>query len=268
MENQMKMANNMLEHKVHHGIKCQHFFEEPIVGYRYKCIECNNYNLCQKCEEKNSYSGLYPHDFIKIRKEEKKNNDNDFDKLIYNNDNNNINNKFDDFFKNEEEGEKKYSFEYVDPLSLVANICEGTNETKINLILKNNGHISWPNNSKLIFDKNSKIIGNEINLQPQNPGEKRNYEIKFNNLNKYPSGEYELFLRFCVNEVLYGDKITLKIKINPKNNQDDIAKYIEKIKEFRKHFSLSEENFTNERLLEVLKKNKFDFKGAFQSLFN
>ena len=32
-------------------IKYEKCFEEPIIGYRYKCPLCNNYNLCQKCQE-------------------------------------------------------------------------------------------------------------------------------------------------------------------------------------------------------------------------
>ena len=52
---------------VHFGIKCEQCNRNPITGYRYKCSECPNYNLCQECEEKNSLNGKHPHDFIKIR---------------------------------------------------------------------------------------------------------------------------------------------------------------------------------------------------------
>ena len=54
-----------IEHK---GIKCKKCFQEPIIGYRYKCSICNDYNLCEKCEEENSKTEEHPHDFIKIRK--------------------------------------------------------------------------------------------------------------------------------------------------------------------------------------------------------
>ena len=58
-----------LKNFVHNGIKCEKCFVEPIIGYRYKCSKCENYNLCQKCEEKNAVSGEHSHFFIKIRKE-------------------------------------------------------------------------------------------------------------------------------------------------------------------------------------------------------
>ena len=58
-----------LNNYAHLGIKCKKCFEEPIIGYRYKCCKCKNYNLCQKCEEKNEISEEHPHYFIKIRNE-------------------------------------------------------------------------------------------------------------------------------------------------------------------------------------------------------
>jgi hypothetical protein len=134
-----KLANDDSNSKintVHNGIKCEHCFEEPIVGYRYKCSQCPDYNLCQKCEEKNSINGSHPHDFIKIRKEENNDkntiikqrfnqkkeiyddDDDDFniinggdDNNINNNKNNNYvnnNNKF-NIFKDEDEEDYKFN---------------------------------------------------------------------------------------------------------------------------------------------------------------
>jgi len=43
-----KNPNPIRSEIVHEGIKCQKCFQEPIIGYRYKCSVCNDYDLCQK----------------------------------------------------------------------------------------------------------------------------------------------------------------------------------------------------------------------------
>ena len=58
---------------IHNGIKCKKCFQEPIIGYRYKCSICNNFNLCEKCENENLISEEHSHYFIKILKEIKNN---------------------------------------------------------------------------------------------------------------------------------------------------------------------------------------------------
>ena len=37
----------------------------PIVGWRYKCSICDDYSLCENCEER--IGGQHDHPFIKIR---------------------------------------------------------------------------------------------------------------------------------------------------------------------------------------------------------
>jgi hypothetical protein len=69
-----------LNNFIHIGIKCEKCFENPIIGYRYKCSVCNNYNLCQKCKESNQFLEYHSHYFIKIKKVYKESNNinNDF----------------------------------------------------------------------------------------------------------------------------------------------------------------------------------------------
>ena len=52
---------------IHNGIQCNYCKKNPIVGYRYKCIECPDYNLCQICEKVVEHE----HNFIRYVKEEK-----------------------------------------------------------------------------------------------------------------------------------------------------------------------------------------------------
>jgi hypothetical protein len=287
---------------VHHGIKCQQCFEDPIVGYRYKCSECKEFNLCQNCEEMNSNSGQHPHDFIKIRKEQNNINNNNnnyknFDDLMHNNNNdnnwnwNNNNNNNHNHNKNknnwnnnnilelqereerreeieEREERKEYSYECTNNMNLVVYIYKGTDEAKIDLNLKNNGDNSWPMLSKLVYDKDSIIHGNDIQLQSQDPGEEKNYEVNFKNLRNCPEGEHKAILWFFVNGKPCGEKLTLKIVIRPKEQVDENEENMDKIKEFRENFGLSEQEYSDEQLLEKLKQADFNFEIAFESLFD
>ena len=56
---------------VHNKIGCNNCKLKPIIGFRYKCSKCRNFNLCEKCEEKNEIKEFHQHNFIKISEEEK-----------------------------------------------------------------------------------------------------------------------------------------------------------------------------------------------------
>ena len=129
---------------VHQGIKCEKCLKNPIVGYRYKCSICPNYNLCEQCKENNSVNVQHVHDFIKLRKS-------------------GVNNK--NIYKDNE-----YSYQCEQNKLLSTYIYEGTDNGKMQLILRNNGKKAWPLGSKLIYDNESMIDGNVIILKPQNPG--------------------------------------------------------------------------------------------------
>lgn len=48
---------------VHEKIKCSACRKEPIVGLRYQCVNCREFNLCAACENVSTH----PHNFYKIR---------------------------------------------------------------------------------------------------------------------------------------------------------------------------------------------------------
>ena len=171
---------------------------------------------------------------------------------------------------NSQKIEKKfYSYECTNNFNLAIYNYEETNESKIEVNIKNNGSLDWPKNTaKLIFEDNSDIKGEEVILQPQKCGEELKYEVMFKQLEKLKVGEYKSYVRFEINGETIGEKLILKNIIKEKeNNDDDINNFIDKINEFRGTFNLDENDYSDERLLEVLRDNDFNEELAFGALF-
>ena len=236
---------------IHHGIKCQMCHKDPIVGFRYKCSQCTDYNLCQDCEEKNSIKDEHPHDFIKIRKEQINN-------IQENNNNDDELNIIDG-----------YSYECVNKNELMIEVGEGEDEANIDIVLKNNKNRKWPKNkTKLTLDNNSGVVGDDIVLESQDLNQQRNYTFKLKGLGKLSKGEHKMYLFFRVNGEQYGDKIMITIIIKEKKYIIIDDKDIKHIKEFRDLYGLLEEDYQDDTLLNALKKNNYDYTTAFSSLFN
>ena len=56
-----KYCSRLIGHK---GIRCEGCGLDPFVGYRYMCAICDDYNLCENCEEE--IGKKHHHPFIKI----------------------------------------------------------------------------------------------------------------------------------------------------------------------------------------------------------
>ena len=244
MINQPKMPNFKGPDYEHKNIKCEKCLTQPIIGVRYKCSQCDNYNLCEKCEEENNEQSFHDeeHNFIKIRK------------------------PIDD---SKEPEEKIYSYDCPNIMLLNQYIYEGTEQCEINIILKNNGNVKWPKKkTKFVFDDSSQIKEGDIILEPQKIGEEKEYKVKFENLGSLKIGEYKSYLLFNVNGKNYGEKLTLSINVKEKKEIEEIEKYRDKIKEFRDQFNLDKEEYNDEKLFEILKQHNFNFEDSFSSLFN
>ena len=160
---------------IHNNITCNECNISPIVGYRYKCLECENYNLCEKCEKIVEHE----HNFIKYVNEE---NDN------------------------------KYSYECLSN-KLNVSIYEGDKKASLRIILKNNGKLKWTEQTMLIKDNESKITCNNIKLKELNPEDQEFIEITFDNLNNLSYGNFSCNFLFSVNGKIYGKPLKTEIYI-------------------------------------------------------
>ena len=169
--------------------------------------------------------------------------------------------------ENEEAKIGEYSYDCPNAEYLSVYIYVGTDEAKFDIFLKNNGAETWAEDSKLINDDSSPLSTDEILLAPQKPGEEKSYTIVIKDLKRYPAGDHNAIFCFYTNGAVRGEKIIAIVKIKEKDNEkNEIDEYIDKINEFRDEYALSEEEYDNERMLDLLKKNNFVFEDAFYAL--
>jgi hypothetical protein len=187
------------------------------------------------------------------------------------NNNNNINNENNDINEiiQEEPREEEYSYDCTNSMYLTVYIYEGTEDAEFEIFLRNNGTKTWAEDSKLINDPSSFLKTDVILLAQQKPNEERGYKTVIKNLGRYADGEYKVIYLFYTEGKIRGEKITAIVKIKEKDNKkSEVEENMEKINEFRDTFNLSEEEYSNEKIFEILKDNDFNFESAFSSLFN
>ena len=158
---------------VHQGIKCEKCQKMPIIGHRYKCPKCLNYNLCEECEENNSETNFHPHlNFILYRIPESSILSNDY--------------SFDCLTKNIEIHQKY-----------------GIESFNIEIRLKNTGYLKWPESKSILkCDKEkSTIFCDKYILPPISMNEEINIVLNFNKCNKIPKGKY-----YCYNNCIIDGK--------------------------------------------------------------
>ena len=122
------------------------------------------------------------------------------------------------------------------------------------------------NKTKLIANDKKNLIGKNIELEPQNPDDIKKYIVNFNELKPYPPGDYTAGFFFEVDGKKYGDDIELDIIIKDKG-ENEKEKYKKFIQEFRDEYTLSEDAYSDEKLLQVLKEHNYNIVEAFTSLF-
>jgi len=88
-------------------------------------------------------------------------------------------------------------------------------------------------------------------------------------LSGYPVNEYNSILKFCVNDLSFGEALNIKFVIKPKKaTGDELSKHKDKIDEFRELYGLGKDDYSDDKILKALKANNFDYAGAFGNLFD
>ena len=180
---------------IHTGIKCNECNCIEIVGSRFKCLNCENYNLCSKCERESNHN--IDHIFIKIYVPDSDKNIELFPK-----------------YKNEglnySISENNFTFE--------RNI---DNIIKVNI--KNNGSLNWKKGFMFhCLNDYSELIGEAVSIkQNLEVGNDEKVEIKFgqnynkNSLKKINKKEYISYWQmFNEKDIPFGEAIKFIIKIN------------------------------------------------------
>ena len=186
-----------MEAVIHFGIKCEECQTFPITGIRYKCIQCESYNLCEKCEEK--YGMNHGHALLKLR------NANQID--MYQKKHNDQDNKLKGPKDNILPTFKLYS-------SLTFKTLNNNNCIRIPVQLLNNGRTNWPSPCFFTCQEESEIKGekHKINESELQPGKLVSFNLKLDlgKINK--TGKYTSV--YCLqdeNGVQFGPKITFTV---------------------------------------------------------
>jgi hypothetical protein len=204
------------------------------------------------------------------KEEEKKNNNNILLSMPIQIKNNDANNQIP---KVEQRNQMEYQRNEIYNKNLYNFVCEFQNngvyefnlskriKPEIIFYIKNIDNKDWRDNEMFLkANKNSQLKINDYKLYSIRKGESKRINLNIPSINEIPDGIYNIILDFCVNNKIYEEPIKFKVKIIQDKN-------LLKIIEFRNMYALSEKEFPNEKILEALKRNNFDYYKAFDDLF-
>ena len=233
---------------IHNGIKCDKCGKNPIQGIRYKCSTCDNYNLCELCEDVNAVEKFHDieHDFIRMRNEEKK-------KVLKNN---NDNEGFNLFHQNQDIITYKYECLNKD-VNIV--IAPGTKSAQLDLVIKNPNGLPWINGTKLICNKiHSNLLVPDIELPNLNIGQQTKIPISFNNLEGLNDGKHKCILEFTVDKKIYGEPLIIYVEVKDE-------KMIEALKQIRE-LGIDDKKYPDDKIKELIKKHNYDLNVVINQL--
>lgn len=237
------------EYPVWTGVTCDSCGASPIVGIRYKCGTCANFDFCQVCEA----NVEHPHSFLKLKQSEDAQHMVACDLPI-----NKLFKKFHKFMSGSRPMKPKMKF-----LDHIGN-TEGTVYTpgyNLHKIwrVKNTGKARWPEGIRLISAKGE--LEADITPVPSiNPGE----EIEISTIIRVPmnEGRFHGVLRLeTANGEKFGDK--LHVMVQCESSKEPAASQDEKVN------ILMGMGFTNPiEIFRALETSKGDLNGAIAKLLN
>jgi hypothetical protein len=230
------------------GVTCDSCGASPIVGIRYKCGTCPNFDLCQICEA----NVEHPHSFLKLKQPEDAQHMVACDLPIKK-----IFKKFHKFMGGARPPKPKMSF-----LDHIGNTegsvyTPGYNLHKIWKV-KNTGDFKWPEGVRLSYAK-GELVGDMVPVPSINAGE----EIEISGIIRIPSEEgrfHGVWRLETAQGEKFGDKLHVMVQCEaPK----DLQSADEKVS------ILLGMGFTNpDEILRALEFSKGDLNGAIAKLLN
>ena len=194
-KNEQNILNEKNNNKIIHIYKCNNCGKENIEGIRYKCTNCPDYNLCEKCESNSEH--IPSHVLLKIRRPIQ-------DK--------NLNYKIKNFtYKNS-------VFNYsINEKTFIFSFSDKENDNLVRQIsLTNSGFEEWQSGNVFKCLPDSELKGKDYKIeQGLNINETINIEIIFQNFKKDLNtfkDEYDVYYQmFNGNEEAFGNITHFKV---------------------------------------------------------
>jgi len=265
---------------VHNRVSCDGCSIFPVVGDRYKCSICVDFDFCSACEEK----GTHPHPFIKIR-----NPDIAPTKIIcFANDN------FDNLHLNKETlPENKYINKIVDELPNLVNFdnleeiikeeallasatqnnielsVEQNCELRRTVKLVNTGKKTWPAPTYFTCLKQSTIHGNSVPIKIKiDSGKEINVEAVFDLMGVQPGTYLSEWQCQDSNNNAFGDIIVFHIKVNKTKqlNDDEVLAYNQLVRDIKFEYDL--QSLDDKVIFNALVYTEGNIEEALPTIFN
>ena len=288
----LNINNECVNNTIHKEIKCNMCSKNIITENRYKCSECPDFNLCEKCYVNNQKKNIHKHKFMTKKEDEKisnnkettrgeefpsflndsivtepnelygtKNDDcfNEITKKIdFNNDESEIDIQNESMIYDRAE-DSKYEYQ-VDKKEYTKNFKQGTiTKTIIGIWINNIGINQWSDDTKLCCDKQSDLKCPEIKIKPLKQNASDYVSCVLEGLEQIGFGTYRIYLNFIVDELIYGGPIKITLIC-----EEDIE--LTKVNEFRKEYDIPKE-YDNQTLKQILRNSYWNFEQAFEKLW-